>query len=137
MLHRSASTAVWWPKRWPTWQRSLQASFNLALVRYLLVLVGLCTLGCIYIWQANDLSQLHSEIMRLEWQASNLEAENMRLAQQSAQWNAPNYIEQRMQEEGFVDAQSVVYTRLPLDPTTADQPATASTQQLAQSPGAQ
>lgn len=111
MLHRTTSTSTWWQGRWTTWQRGWLAEWNSTLGRYLLMLAALCALGCAYLWQASDLSQLHRKILNLEWQAANLEKENMRLAQQSAQWNTPSYIEERMRKEGFVDPQSIVYAR--------------------------
>lgn len=132
MLHRTPSTSIWWPTRWNAWHRSWRAGLSSALVRYLLVLAALCALGCAYLWQASDLSQLQRRMLRLEYQASKLEEENIRLAQQSAYWNTPSYIERRAQEEGFVDAQYVVVTRLP----AIVQPAPHHlTQQLAQSQG--
>lgn len=132
MLHRTISPSTWWLGRASGWQRGLRAGLNSTLVLYLLVLATICALGCIYLWQANDLSQLHRQITGLEWRAAELEKENIRLVQQSARWNAPDYVEKRMQEEGYMDAQSVVYTRLP---TASAQPASERPgQQVAQSP---
>lgn len=138
MLHRATSTALWRPDRGSSWQRNLRSGLNSTLARYLLILAALCALGCAYLWQASDLSELYSEAIRLEWQANRLEVENMRLVEQSARWNAPSYIEQRMQEEGFTDAQAVVHTRLPLNPNSAGQPTSAApTLQLVQSSSSQ
>ncbi len=129
MQHRTTSTSTWWPGRMTGWQRGLWTGFNSALARYLLVLVAICALGCAYLWQANDLSELQQKAAELEFRAAELEKENIRLAEQSAHWNTPAYIEKRMREEGYVDAQSIVYTHLP---TALVQPESdGSTQQIA------
>lgn len=134
MLHRTTSTSAWWPGRWPAWQRGVRTGLNSALVRYLLILVAVCALGCVYLWEANNLSQLYGEISRKERQIYMLEAENIRLAEQSAQWNAPGHVEQRMRAEGFVNAHSVIYAQFP---AAAFQPGFAALPQIAQSPRTQ
>jgi len=117
MLNRTTST--------PIWQRGLRAEINMALVHYLLFLVAICALACVYYWQASNLRQLQTHIVSLERQAARLERENMRLVQQSAQWNAPSYIQQRMREEGYVNAQLVIHTKLPTaDTSVAGDPQT-------------
>ncbi len=135
MQHRTTSTSTWWPGRMTGWQLGLWAGFNSALSRYLLALAVICALGCAYLWQTNKLSELQQAAAELEYKADGLEKENIRLAEQSAHWNTPAYIEKRMHEEGYVNAQSVVYAHLP----TALVPSDSLTQQVAhtQAPGSQ
>ncbi len=111
MLNRTVSNPVWWPTRWPHWGRSLRAEVNLA--RYLLFVLTICALACLYYWQASQLQELQKETVALEWQAYLLEQENIRLATQLARWNSPAYIEKRMQEEGYVAARTVMQIQLP------------------------
>ncbi len=135
MLHRITSTPTWPQGRTAGWQRDLRAGLNSTLARYLLVLVAICALGCAYLWQASDLSELQQKTAQLEFKAAELEKENVRLAEQTAHWNAPAYIERRMREEGYVKAQSVVYTQLP---AALVQPVSdGETRQIAQSPSSQ
>lgn len=111
MLNRTASSPVWRPARWPNWQRNLHAEINLA--RYLLFVLVICALACVYYWQASELRELQKETAKLEWQAYLLEQENIRLAEQLARWSSPAYVEKRMREEGYIPAQVVLRVQLP------------------------
>ncbi len=135
MLNRITSTSTWPHGRTAGWRRDLWAGANSTLARYLLVLAAICALGCAYLWQANDLSELQQKTVKLEFKAAGLEKENVRLAEQTAHWNAPAYIEKRMREEGYVEAQSVVHTRLPAAPVQSV--SDGATRQIAQSPDTQ
>lgn len=111
MLNRTASSPAWQPASWPTWQRSLRAEVNLA--RYLLFVLVICALACVYYWQASELRGLQKETAKLERQAHLLEQENIRLAEQLARWSSPAYVEKRMREEGYTSAQVVLRVQLP------------------------
>ncbi len=133
MLHRSTSTtSAWWPGLGGAWQRNLRSGLSSALAGYLLILAIFCTLGCVYLWEANNISQLYSELDQLERRLLTLEVENIRLVQQSAQWNAPSHVEQRMRAEGFVDAESIIYAQIAAPNA---QPGAAAPTEIAQSPG--
>ncbi len=111
MLHRTVSNPVWPLARWPNWQRSLHAELNLA--RYLLFVLVICALACVYYWQASEQRALQKETAELEWKAYQLEQENVRLAEQLARWRAPSYVEKRMREEGYTAARAVLRVQLP------------------------
>lgn len=111
MLNRTVSSPAWWPARWPRWQRSLHAEINLA--RYLLFVLVICALGCVYYWRASELRELQKETAALEWQAYLLEQENIRLAEQLARWSSPPYVEKRLQEEGYTATRAVLRVQLP------------------------
>ncbi len=130
MLNRTAANPVSWPIRWPTWQRSQHA--EALLVRYLLVVLAICALGCIYYWQASELRALQKEIIRVEQQVYLLERENIRLAEQAARWNSPAYVEKRMREEGYTPVQLTVRVRL--SPDNALQPEGQAGHELARWP---
>jgi len=110
MLNRTVANPIGWLARWPKWQRDRHAEAVLA--HYLLLVLAICTLGCLYYWQASEVRALQSEVEKLEFTAYRLERENMRLVEQSARWNSPAYIEARMQEEGYIPAEVTVRVRL-------------------------
>lgn len=116
MLNRTASSPAWRPAPWPAWQRSLRAEVTLA--RYLLFVLVICALACVYYWQASELRELQKETAGLERQAYQLEQENIRLAEQLARWSSPAYVEKRMREEGYTPAQVVLRVQLPASSTS-------------------
>ncbi|MCX7707848.1 MAG: septum formation initiator family protein [Anaerolineae bacterium] len=112
MLNRTVSSPISWPlARWRLWQRSLHAEINLA--RYLLFVLVICALACVYYWQASEMRKLQEETAALEEKAYLLEQENIRLAGQLAQWSSPAYVEKRMREEGYIPAPMVLRVQLP------------------------
>lgn len=104
MLHRPASAPVWSPLRRIAARVGVVAGPSAGLLRYVLIAAVLCTIGCVYIWQVNELSNIHERTLNLQWQARQLEQKNVVLSIQLAQWNSPAYVDQRSIEQGYLPA---------------------------------
>jgi hypothetical protein len=106
MLHHPTSVQAWSPVRWLTGGRGLLTGPTSNLLRYLAIAAVLCAIGCTYLWQVNSLSTTYDQTIALQSEAYQLEAENVVLAEQFAQWSAPAYVDKRSREDGFVQAPS-------------------------------
>ncbi len=104
MLQRPASAPVWSPARRLAARLGVLTGPQAGLLRYVLIAAIGCALLCAYLWQVNDLSNIHDATLTLQYQANQLEEKNVALAEQLAQWNSPAYVEQRSTEEGYVVA---------------------------------
>jgi hypothetical protein len=104
MLDRPTSAPVWSPVRWLTDRLGALTGPFSGLLRYVLIAAVLTAIGCLYLWQVNDLSTLHEKTLKLQSEARVLEQENVGLAQQLAQWNSPAYVEKRSAELGYAAA---------------------------------
>ncbi len=104
MLHRPTSTPVWAPVRRVAERLRLLTGPSTGLLRYVLIAAVLCAIGCAYLWQVNELSNIHDATVELQWQAHLLEQKNVTLAEQLAQWNSPAFVEKRSAEEGYIAA---------------------------------
>jgi hypothetical protein len=101
------------PDRWSAgWRAALSGPFTL-LLRYVLVLIVLCAIGCLYLWQASDISQLNKQTQRVLYEARNVEATNASLMTQFAQWNGPAYIERQADALGLVPAEMTGVIQMP------------------------
>jgi hypothetical protein len=69
-----------------------------------LIAAALCAVGCLYLWQVNDLSTLHERTLELQSRARGLEQQNVMLAEQLAQWNSPDYVDKLSTKQGYVVA---------------------------------
>ncbi len=58
MLNRAISSPTWAPSRWADWRRGLSDSQAAMVRRYVLMVVVLSALGCIYLWQLNAITDL-------------------------------------------------------------------------------
>lgn len=104
MLHRPTSAPAWSPVRRLAERLAALIGPTSGLLRYVLIAAALAAIGCLYLWQVNDLSTLHDKTVKLQWEARSLEQQNVVLAQQLAQWNSPAYVDQRSTEQGYVVA---------------------------------
>ncbi len=104
MLDRPTSTPVWSPMRWLTDRLGALTGPFSGLLRYVLIAAVLTAIGCLYLWQVNDLSTLHQKTIELQGQSKILEQQNVGLAEQLAQWNSPAYVDKRSTEQGYVAA---------------------------------
>lgn len=104
MLHRTTSAPLWSPVRWVTGRLGALTGPSSGLLRYVLIAAVLAALGCVYLWQVNDLSTLHIKTGELQGQARRLEHDNVLLAEQLAKWNSPQYVDKRSTEQGYVAA---------------------------------
>lgn len=130
MLNRIASTPTWAPAHWGAWRRELLTGPLSALLRYVLALLVLCLVGCLYLLQANDLARLNEDIVQLEAQAAQLEQQNLALKLQLAQWNSPAYIRDEALKRNYVKNPDVLYVNIDTatDATTGVQSVTQTAQ---------
>jgi hypothetical protein len=89
--------------RWATRLWAL-TGLSSGLLRYVVVAAVLTALGCVYLWQVNDLSTLHENTLELQAEARILEYGNVILAEQLAKWSSPAYVDKRSAEAGYVVA---------------------------------
>ena len=104
MLHRPTAAPVWTPARWLHQRREALAGPTSNLLRYVMIAAILTAIGCAYLWQVNSLSDIYDKTLGLQADASELEKQNVVLAEQLAQWNSPAYVGKRSTEEGYVVA---------------------------------
>jgi hypothetical protein len=104
MLHRPTSAPVWSPWRSLTDRFGALTGPYSGLFRFVFIAAVLSAVGCLYLWQVNNLSNLHEQTLRLERQASALEQQNVVLAEQLAQWNSPDQVDKRSTQQGYVVA---------------------------------
>lgn len=106
MLHRPTSAPVWSPVRWLNERRGVLTGPTSNLLRYVVIVALLTAIGCAYLWQVNSLSTMYDNTHALQHESYQLEAENVILAEQLAQWSAPAYVDKRSTKNGFVAAPS-------------------------------
>ncbi len=102
MLHRPTTAPAWSPARRLAERLGALAGPSSGLLRYVLIAALLAAIGCLYLWQVNDLSTLHEKTVELQWQARTLEQQNVVLAEQLAQWSSPAYVDRHSAEQGYV-----------------------------------
>jgi hypothetical protein len=113
MLNRAVSSPAWTPGRWAEWRRGLSTRQAAILLRYVLVVAVLSAMGCLYVWQVNTISIISDETLKLEGQAEDIEAANVLLMQQLAQWESPAYIDQRVRALGMTAAEPPMVVKIP------------------------
>lgn len=126
MLQRPISAPVWSPVRRIAARLGAATGPFSGLLRYVLIVGLLCAVGCVYLWQVNDLSTIHDDTAALQLKAQHLEEQNVTLAIQLAQWNSPAYVDRRSGEEGYVAAAPRTITA-PAAPQIAVGPAAPQT----------
>ena len=104
MLDRTTSAPAWSPVRRATHRLWALTGLSSGLLRYVLIAAVLCAIGCVYLWQVNDLSTLHDKTLDLKTEARVLEQKNVILAEQLAKWSSPAYVDKRSVEDGYVVA---------------------------------
>ena len=82
------------------------------LVRYVLVVICVCAVGCLYLWQTSTMAEIGRQTRALEAEAARLEAETSFLMGQLAQWYSPAYIDQRSQELGLTRKIEPIYVKI-------------------------
>jgi hypothetical protein len=113
---RTASSGTLEPSRWSDWRSNLSAQQAAMVRRYVFLVIILSTLGCLYLWQVNVITDLREETGALRQQAEAIESGNAYLMQQLAQWESPAYIEQQALAAGWRPADAPVYVQLPSAP---------------------
>lgn len=109
---RTASSGTLAPSRWADW-RTISARQAAMVRRYVLLVVVLSALGCLYLWQINVITDLRKQTKSLRAQAESTEGGNAALMEQLAQWESPAYIEQQAQTAGWRPAETPIYVQLP------------------------
>ena len=112
MLNRAVSSPVLTPSRWITWRRTLSRKDTAILLRYVLVVAMLCAIGCLYLWQVNDIKNISDETIWLQKRSGRMEAENVSLMLQLARWQSPAHIDRRGRELGFVPSDEPLHVKL-------------------------
>jgi hypothetical protein len=100
MLNKAVSSPTWTPSQRFSWRRILSRKETVILLRYVLVVMVLCAVGCLYLWQVNSIKNISDQTIALQSQAGDLEAANTSLMLQLAQWQSPAYIDRRARERG-------------------------------------
>ncbi len=110
MQNRAISSPTWTPNRWADWRRGLSDRQAAMVRRYVLMVVVLSALGCIYLWQIDLITDLRQRTGATLDQVTELEGTNVSLMQQLAQWESPSHIDQAARAAGWqrVDTPMVV-----------------------------
>jgi hypothetical protein len=80
--------------------------------RYVLMVIFLSTLGCIYLWQVNVITHLRQETWEMRDQIVEIEGSNAVLMQQLARWESPSHIEQAASAAGWRRADTPMYVQV-------------------------
>jgi hypothetical protein len=129
MLNRAISSPTWTPSRWSDWRRGLSDSQAAMVRRYVLIVIVLSTLGCIYLWQLNVITELRQSTWAMLDQTEEIEGANATLMVQLAQWESPSHIDQAATAAGWQRADAPIYVQVPFAPEAQ----TGSTQKIASS----
>ena len=65
MLNQPISSPTWTPSRWSDWRRGLSDRQAAMMRRYVLMVVILSALGCIYLWQVNVITDLRQDTWKM------------------------------------------------------------------------
>ena len=106
MLNRAISSPTWAPSRLSAGQAALVR-------RYVLIVIILSALGCIYLWQVNVITDLRKGTQELLGRAEEIEGANAPLMQQLAQWESPSHIAQAATAAGWQRADTPIYVQVP------------------------
>lgn len=109
MLQRTTS-GLYSPSRWTNWRRGLLSGPTSLLLKYVAIAAIVTAIGCLYIWQTNNLRQIYRATSRLSVERIGLEQTNVNLVNQLAQWNTPRYVDERGEVEGYVTPPHSVVT---------------------------
>lgn len=145
MINRATSSPTTWePGRWLNSPPDILGQQISRLVRYVSILVCICAIGCLYLWQASTMADIGRQTSALKVQAIRLEAETSFLMGQLAQWYSPAYIDQRSRELGLTRKIEPVYVSLqpavsaePQDDATSPEPNSLAQRLIGVLPGLQ
>ena len=127
MLNRTISSPTWTPNRWTDLRGGLSDRQAAMVRRYVLMVVILSALGCIYLWQVNVITDLRQKTWRMHAQTVEVEGANSVLMQQLARWESPSRIEQAASAAGWRRVDTPTYVQVP----PADEALTSNIQQVA------
>ena len=127
MQNRAISSPTWTANRRSDWRRGLSDRQAAMVRRYVLMVVILSALGCIYLWQVNVITDLRQKTWRMRAQTVEVEAANSVLMQQLARWQSPSRIEQAATAAGWRRVDAPTYVQVP----PSDEALMSNTQQVA------
>ena len=127
MLNRNISSPTWTPNRWTDLRGGLSDRQAARVRRYVLMVVILSALGCIYLWQVNVITDLRQKTWRMHAKTVEVEGANSVLMLQLARWESPSRIEQAASAAGWRRVATPTYVQVP----PADEALTSSIQQVA------
>jgi hypothetical protein len=127
MLNRTVSSPTWTPSRWTDLRGGLSDQQAAMVRRYVLMVVILSALGCIYLWQVNVITDLRQRTWRMRAQTIEVEGANSVLMQQLARWESPSRIEQAASAAGWRRVATPMYVQVP----SSDETLTSNIQQVA------
>jgi hypothetical protein len=127
MLNRTVSSPTWTPNRWTDLRGGLSDRQAAMVRRYVLIVVILSALGCVYLWQVNVITDLRQKTWRMRAQTVEVEAANSVLMQKLARWESPSRIEQAASAAGWRRVATPTYVQVP----PSDDALTSSIQQVA------
>jgi hypothetical protein len=112
MLNQTISSPTWTPNRWTDWRSGLSGRQAALVRRYVLLVVLLSTLGCIYLWQINVITDLRQETGKMHAQTEEIEGINVVLMQQLAEWESPSHIDQAARAAGWQRVGAPAYVQV-------------------------
>jgi len=127
MLNRAISSPTWTPSRWTDLRRGLSDRQAALVRRYVLLVILLSALGCIYLWQVNVITDLRQRTWKMHAQTEEIEGMNVVLMQQLAQWESPGHIDQAARAASWQRVAAPAYVQVQ---SIAEAP-TSSIQQIA------
>ena len=127
MLNRAISSPTLAPSRWSDWRRGLSDSQAAMVRRYVLMVIILSTLGCIYLWQLNVITDLRQGTGKMLDKTEEIEGSNAVLMEQLARWESPAQIQQAAKAAGWQRADTPLYVQVP----SAPEAQAGSTQKIA------
>jgi hypothetical protein len=118
MLNQTVSSPTWTPDRRTDWRSGLSDRQAALVRRYVLLVVILSALGCVYLWQINVITDLRQRTWKMHADTQEIEGMNAVLMQQLAQWESPSHIDQAARAAGwqrvgapaYVEVQSLAET---------------------------
>jgi cytoskeletal protein RodZ len=93
------------------WETSTKATSRL--LRFLILLVVISGLTCLYVWQANTISSINGETQAMTEEIGALERQNVSMMLEYTRWDAPGYIEAESSKSGMVVGPAPVRVQLP------------------------
>jgi hypothetical protein len=112
MLNQPISSPTWTPSRWSDWRRGLSDRQAAMMRRYVLMVVILSALGCIYLWQVNVITDLRQATWKMRAQTEEIEGSNAMLMEQLARWESPSHIDQAATAAGWRRADAPMYVQV-------------------------
>ena len=127
MLNRAISSPTLAPSRWSDWRRGLSDREAALVRRYVLIVIVLSALGCVYLWQVNVITHLRQETWKMHLQTVEIEGSNAMLMEKLARWESPSRIERAASAAGWRRADTPMYVQVSPPPGTL----TSNVQQIA------